>query len=126
MGKKLKERHRKAPELENHIRTTRRTRRLKITSGAYIAPSFLGVMLFFILPFMVVIYYSLVDNPISANFVFLDNFKSIISNTAYRRAVHNTFMFSAVAVPLAVVLSLLLAIVLESKLPFRSQFRTFS
>lgn len=125
MGKKLKERRRKAPELENHIRTTRRTRRLKITSGAFIAPSFLGVMLFFILPFMVVIYYSLVDNPISANFVFLDNFKSIISNTAYRRAVHNTFMFSAVAVPLAVVLSLLLAIVLESKLPFRSQFRTF-
>ena len=125
MGKKLKERRRKAPELENHIRTTRRTRRLKISSGAYIAPSFLGVMMFFILPFMVVIYYSLVDNPISANFVFLDNFKSIIDNTAYRRAVHNTFMFSAVAVPLAVVLSLLLAIVLEAKLPFRSQFRTF-
>ena len=60
-----------------------------------------------------------------ANFVFLDNFTSIMGNTAFRRAVHNTFMFSAVAVPLAVVLSLLLAIVLEAKLPFRSQFRTF-
>ncbi len=106
-------------------RSTKRMRKLKVSSGAYIAPSFLGVLAFFILPFLVVIYYSLVDNPISGNFVFLDNFVSIMGNTAFRRAVHNTLMFSAVAVPLAVVLSLLLAIVLEAKLPFRSQFRTF-
>jgi multiple sugar transport system permease protein len=78
-----------------------------------------------VIPFLVVIYYSMVDNPISGNFVFLDNFKSIIGNAAFKRAVHNTLTFSAVAVPLAVVLSLLLAIVLEAKLPFRSQFRTF-
>ncbi len=108
-----------------HIKTTRRTRKLKISSGLFIAPSFLGVMAFFILPFIVVISYSLVDNPISYNFVFLDNFKSILSNSAYQRAVRNTASFSVVAVPLAVVLSLLLAIVLEAKLPFRSQFRTF-
>ena len=106
-------------------KTTRRMRRIKLSSGAYIAPSFLGVLLFFILPFIVVIYYSLVDNPISANFVFLDNFKNIVANNAFKRAVHNTLTFSAVSVPLAVVLSLLLAIVLEAKLPFRSQFRTF-
>ncbi|MGN0166951.1 MAG: carbohydrate ABC transporter permease [Acetatifactor sp.] len=110
---------------KRHKKTTRRLRKLKISSGAFIAPSFLGVLLFFILPFLVVIYYSLVDNPISGNFVFLDNFKSIIANAAFRRAVHNTLTFSAVAVPLAVVLSLLLAIMLEAKLPFRSQFRTF-
>lgn len=115
----------KASAERNRIPTTRRTRRIKISSGAYIAPSFLGVMTFFILPFFVVIYYSLVDNPISGNFVFFDNFINIIGNTAFKRAVHNTFTFSAVAVPLAVVLSLLLAIVLEAKLPFRSQFRTF-
>ena len=106
-------------------KTTRRMRKIKLSSGAYIAPSFLGVLFFFILPFIVVIYYSLVDNPISANFVFLDNFKSIVANNAFKRAVHNTLTFSAVSVPLAVVLSLLLAIVLEAKLPFRSQFRTF-
>lgn len=110
---------------KKHIKTTKRTRKIKISSGVFIAPSFLGVMAFFLIPFCVVIFYSLVDNPISANFVFLDNFKNIIANGAFRRAVHNTFMFSVVAVPLAVVLSLLLAIVLESKLPFRSQFRTF-
>jgi len=116
---------RKAQGTKQHMKTTRRTRKLKISSGAFIAPSFIGVMTFFIIPFMVVIYYSLVDNPISGNFVFLDNFRNIIANSAFRRAVHNTLVFSVVSVPLAVVLSLLLAIVLEAKLPFRSQFRTF-
>lgn len=110
---------------KKHIKTTRRTRKLKISSGAFIAPSFIGVLVFFILPFLVVIYYSMVDSPISGNFVFLDNFKNIIRNSAFQKAVRNTALFSVVSVPLAVVLSLLLAIVLEAKLPFRSQFRTF-
>lgn len=108
-----------------HIKTTRRTRKLKISSGAFIAPSFIGVLMFFILPFIVVIWYSLVDNPISGNFVFLDNFKNIIANSAFKRAVRNTALFSLASVPLGVVLSLILAIVLESKIPFKSQFRTF-
>lgn len=112
-------------ERQKRVKTTRRTRKIKLSSGAFIAPSFLGVLLFFIMPFMVVIYYSVVDNPISGRFVFLENFGIILRNAAFMRAVKNTATFSLVAVPLAVVLSLLLAIVLEAKLPFRSQFRTF-
>lgn len=100
-------------------------KRRKFSSGLFIAPSFLGVAVFFLLPFLVVIYYSVVDNPISANFVGLKNFKLVIDNAAFQTAVRNTVRFSAIAVPLAVVLSLLLAVVLEAKLPFRSQFRTF-
>ncbi len=100
-------------------------RRRKFSSGLFIAPSFLGVAVFFLLPFLVIIFYSMVDNPISANFVGLKNFKQVIDNAAFRTAVRNTVRFSVIAVPLSVVLSLMLAIVLESKLPFRSQFRTF-
>jgi len=108
-----------------HRKSTKRLRKLKMSSGLYIAPSFLGVLLFFLLPFLVIIYYSMVDNPISANFVFLDNFKNVLGNVAFQTAIRNTAVFSVIAVPLAVILSLMLAIVLESKLPFRSQFRTF-
>lgn len=115
----------KHQSVKQHKRSSKRLRKIKRSSGLFIAPSFLGVLLFFVVPFMVVIYYSLVDNPISGNFVFLDNFKSILHNGAFVKAVKNTLSFSVVAVPLAVVLSLLLAIVLEAKLPFRSQFRTF-
>lgn len=112
-------------ERQKRAKATRRTRKIKLSSGAFISPSFLGVLLFFIMPFIVVIYYSVVDNPISGKFVFLENFGIILRNAAFMRAVKNTATFSVVAVPLAVVLSLLLAIVLEAKLPFRSQFRTF-
>lgn len=111
--------------MKTRTKLSKRTKKVKRSSGLFIAPSFLGVLLFFILPFMVVIYYSLIDNPISGNFVFFDNFVSITGNSAFRKAVHNTLIFSAIAVPLAVLLSLLMAIVLEGELPFRSQFRTF-
>lgn len=106
-------------------KNTKRMRRVKRSSGLFIAPSFLGVLVFFLIPFAVVVFYSLVDNPISKNFVELDNFKYILENNAFKRAMTNTFKFSMVAVPLAVLLSLLLAILLDIKLPFRSQFRTF-
>lgn len=108
-----------------HKKLSRSKRRVQVRSGMFIMPSLMGVLLFFLLPFGVVIYYSMVDNPISADFVFLENFKMVIKNSAFRTAVRNTVVFSAIAVPLAVLLSLLLAIMLESKLPFRSQFRTF-
>lgn len=106
-------------------RSSKRTRKLKISSGLFLAPSFLGVLTFFIIPFLVVIYYSLVDNPISGNFVFLENFANVVRNAAFKKAVHNTLMFSVISVPLAVVLSLLLAIMLEAEIPYRTQFRTF-
>ncbi len=115
----------KLKEKKTHISMGKRLKRVKRSSGVFIAPSFLGVMTFFVIPFIVIIYYSMVDNPISRNFVFLDNFKNIIGNAAFRSAVSNTAIFAGVSVPLAVVLSLLLAILLESKIPFRSQFLTF-
>ena len=106
-------------------KSTKRLRKQKLGSGLYLAPSLIGVLLFFIIPFMVVIFYSMVDNPISNNFVFLENFQRVLKNAAFQTAVKNTATFSAIAVPLAVILSLVLAMVLDAKLPFRSQFRTF-
>lgn len=115
----------KKQQMKIRQKKSKRIQKLKRSSGLYIAPSFLGVLLFFLLPFLVIIYYSMVDNPISGNFVFLDNYKMVLRNAAFQTAVKNTAVFSALSVPLAVLLSLLLAIVLEAKLPFRSQFRTF-
>ena len=97
----------------------------KIGSVLYLAPSLLGVLLFFVLPFFVVIYYSVVDNPITHNFVFLDNFSKVLNNAAFRVAARNTGMFSLIAVPAAVILSLLLAMMLECRIPFKSQLRSF-
>ncbi|MCQ2465051.1 MAG: sugar ABC transporter permease [Oscillospiraceae bacterium] len=95
----------------------------RITEIAFLSPSLIGVLFFFVLPFFVVIWYSLIDNPINRNFVFLDNFREIIGNEAFQLASRNTLLFSVTAVPLVVVLSLLLAVLLESKIHFRSQIR---
>ena len=102
----------------------RQVRKGKKISWGYLFPSLAGVLLFFVLPFLVVIYYSLVDNPINREFVFLDNFVRVATNKAFQQAAFNTLKFSVVAVPLAVILSLLLAMMLDYKIPFRSQFRT--
>ena len=94
-------------------------------SLCYLAPSLLGVGVFFIVPFAVVVYYALIDGVASRNFVMLDNFKRLFANAAFRLAARNTLHFSLLAVPLAVVLALLLALLLEARIPLKSQFRTF-
>lgn len=102
----------------------KRTRRGKRISWGYLFPSLAGVLLFFVLPFFVVIYYSLVDNPINHEFVFFDNFVKVAANKAFQQAALNTVKFSFTAVPLAVILSLFLAMMLEYRIPFKSQYRT--
>ncbi len=90
----------------------------------FIIPSIVGLLTFYIIPFLVVIFYSVVDSPINREFVFLDNFVSLLQNSAFRRASVNTLTFSAMAVPLAVILPLILAIVLERNVPYKSNLRT--
>lgn len=96
-----------------------------LKSMCFLSPSLLGVGIFFILPFCVVVYYSLIDGVGSKNFVFLQNFIKLFDNSAFRLAAKNTLTFSAMAVPLAVVLSIVLALMLECRIPLKSQFRTF-
>ncbi len=103
----------------------KRSKKDRKNSILYLLPSLLGVLLFFVVPFFVVIYYAVIDNPIHAEFVFLDNFSRILQNSSFQQAAKNTGTFSLAAVPLAVVLSLGMAILLEQNIPMRSQFRTF-
>ena len=95
------------------------------SSLCFLSPSLLGVGLFFILPFGVVVYYSLIDGVGSRNFVLFENFEKLLGNSAFLMAGRNTLLFSAIAVPLAVIGSLLLAVMLEARIPGKSTFRTF-
>lgn len=98
-------------------------RRVKNRSALFLLPSVIGVALFFVLPFFVVIYYSLIDNPISGQFVFLDNFHKVLTNKAFRLAMLNTLRFSVIAVPLIIILSLGLAFLLDKQIPGKSKIR---
>ena len=105
------------------IRKKRRADFLR--SLCFLLPSLLGVGVFFILPFGVVVYYSMIDGVASRNFVFLENFRRLFQNSAFKMASINTLKFSVMAVPLAVVLSIVLALMLECRIPMKSHFRTF-
>lgn len=100
-------------------------RRTRLSSSFFLTPSVLGVALFFVIPFGVVIYYAFMDAPVGGEFVWFENFVRVWKNAAFKQAANNTLKFSATAVPLAVVLSLILAMILDAKIPLKSQFRTF-
>ena len=104
---------------------TPKQRRERRVSWMFLLPSVIGVAVFFVLPFFVVIYYSLIDNPVQHHFVGISNYIKVAGNSAFLQAAGNTLKFSLAAVPLAVGLSLLLAVVMEQKLPWKSRFRSF-
>jgi len=97
-----------------------------LRSLCFLCPSFLGVCLFFIVPFVVVVKYAVTDSSAAdAVFVGIDNFKKLMANAAFKLAAKNTLTFSALAVPLSVVLAIVLALMLESRIPMKSAFRSF-
>ena len=115
---------RKPPESNKKNNTAPKKKDL-IRSLCFLSPSLLGVILFFVLPFCVVVYYSVTDGIMSGKFVFLKNFINLFHNKAFLIATKNTLKFSFTAVPLAVILALGLALMLEARIPLKSQFRTF-
>ncbi len=106
------------------FRLSKRERRERFSTSFFMFPSIAGVLAFFILPFLVVIYYSLIDDTATGDFVGLVNFTDLFQNSAFKMALKNTGIFSATAVPLVVVLSLALAVLLDANVPYKSTFRT--
>jgi multiple sugar transport system permease protein len=102
----------------------RKLRKSKSHTFLFLLPSLLGVLLFFVLPFGMVIWYSLVNRPVNGDFVGLDNFKALLDNNAFLLGAKNTGVLLAVSVPLAVLLPLKLALWLERAIPMKSQLRT--
>ena len=97
----------------------------RIFSNICVMPSLIGVLIFFLIPFGIVVYYSLINNPIMQEFVGLDNYKRLIETVAFKKAAVNTATFSLISVPLAVILSLWFAVLLERDIPGKSVVRTF-
>lgn len=90
----------------------------------FLAPSLLGFAVFYILPFIGGIYYSLVDSPFNGEFVGLKNYIELLGNPSFIKAVKNTAVFTSLSVPLNMVLSLGLAILLNKRIHGKSILRT--
>lgn len=95
-----------------------------LRASCFLGPSFLGVVLFFVIPFGVVIYYSLIHGPADSGFAGFAHYQAVLRNKAFQTAVKNTAVFTGTAVPLAVAGSLALALLLECRIPTKSHLRT--
>lgn len=95
----------------------------RLTPWLLAAPVLLGALVFFVLPFFLILYYS-VTYGVSGRFVGLQNYAEVFSSSAFRLAAGNTLRFLAVAVPLVLVLAFALALLLRRKFAGTGLFRT--
>ncbi|HYB36079.1 MAG TPA: sugar ABC transporter permease [Mycobacterium sp.] len=101
-------------------------RRSAALGYALLAPSLFGVLTFLLLPIFVVIWLSLYRwdllGPIE--YVGLDNWRSVLTDSAFGNSLVVTAVFVAVVVPAQTVLGLLAASMLARRLPGSGVFRT--
>jgi multiple sugar transport system permease protein len=90
----------------------------------FLAPSLAGFALFYLLPFIGGLYYSVMDSPVDGSFVGAANFVDVWNSESFRKAAVNTAWFTGIGVPLLLIVSLTLAVLLNRSLPLRSWFRT--
>lgn len=79
----------------------------------FLAPSAIGILMFFLIPFMDTVRRSFYDVRV-VNFIGLQSYISVINNGAFRLAATNTARFVAVSIPLLLVISLAVALLVRS------------
>ena len=87
------------------------------------APSVLGILVFFLLPFIDTVRRSFYDVRV-VNFIGFESYVSVLNNPAFRLAAANTARFAVICIPLLLVLSLAAALLLRSIRPGGRLFKT--
>lgn len=93
------------------------SRRRGLLGGILFFPILAGTLLFFALPFCMVVGFSFGFGGGQARFVGAENYVKVLSSESFRLAAGNTVKFLALGVPLLLVLGLLLALLIHAALP---------
>lgn len=97
------------------------------TYTCLMVPGLVLYSIFFILPILMGVYYSLTDwNGISAqfNFIGLKNYLTIMQDKSFGKVLGFTLKYTVIFVVLAVIISVFLALLLNANIKGRSFFRT--
>lgn len=94
--------------------THKKIRKREYKGILFLIPSFAGVCVFWIVPYLDVIRRSFFS-AVSGEFTGIRNYETIFENQAFRLAAGNTLMFFLVCIPLLVALSLLIAVLLTKQ-----------
>jgi putative chitobiose transport system permease protein len=100
------------------------TRKLNFTPYFFLAPALLIIGIFILYPIVAVVYYSFTDFSIVTPpvWVGLRNFQQLFLDPVFWKALTNSFIYLLVT-PILIVLSILLAIIVNRKLPGINVFR---
>ncbi|MCP4398880.1 MAG: sugar ABC transporter permease [bacterium] len=93
--------------------------RRTIAPYMYLAPTIFLLAMLMLLPMIIVVRYSLLDNVImnkNPTFVGLQNYKSVLANETFRISVGNTLYFTVMSVIFHLLIGLSFALLLNSKL----------
>lgn len=80
----------------------------------FLLPGLLGMMVFYFVPFVGGIYYSLTDGTINNTFVWFANYERVWQNQVFVRGLINSLELSALSAPTIFVLSFVFAVMLKS------------
>ncbi len=111
------------------LKTPRKNSEQFIAWG-FLSPALILLILFLIVPFIMAFYLSftnqrLVPNPnLPTQFIALQNFIRLFKDEAFLRSIANNFYFVAVVVPIQTSFALLLAMLVNQKIPAINVFRT--
>lgn len=99
----------------------KRKRKEYIVALLFILPSLLGIMFFYIVPYII----SFIKSLYAGNtFVGFNNYIDLLNNDIFLLALKNTAVFTIIAIPLLMVVSFLIALFLNSFKSISSFFRS--
>lgn len=98
-----------------------RKNREKLTAALFILPSFAGIMIFYVIPYVLCFVQSLF---VGNRFVGLENYVGLFSNYTFTLALKNTAVFTVIAIPLLMTVSFLIALFLCSFEKINTFFRS--
>lgn len=87
-------------------------------------PAILGMIVFFLVPFIICIKLSVVETVSSMKFVGITNYSDVLHSKSFQLAVFNTLKFILVSIPLIMIISLSVALLLHQKLKGSSVFQS--
>ena len=103
-------------------------RRKNFWGYLFIAPNFIGFVVFMLLPILMSLYYSFTDYDVitEANFVGFENYIKLFQDDQFITALLNTLWYCVLTVPAGVILALLLAVLFNRQIPGIGAFRTLT
>lgn len=92
---------------------------------AYLLPALVFILIFNVYPLIRTFLMALESNSIlNPEFVGLDNFVFVLKDKTFHRALKNTFIYAITVVPLSIIISMLIALILNTKIKGSKFFET--